>query len=263
MGADELAEVVDGGLDVGVVFGFSAEHVDAGHHFGAEGFFESLTMEIQGAVAGGGADGLEGDGVVGVEGGLEADLFEEFFVDAGGIPIGMVLFQAVFLAGDVFVLVGAGALSDFPLAELVELPVVWEIEVVFLAEEVAEVFGCGHGGEELLAPEGAFGFGEGEPEGLQVCEFRGHRGWMVGLMDVGCRIPDAGCQIPDARYRMPDTGCRFRSAAVPDHSNALTTDDTASFTSAIKAWVGEKVRFPGNPIFKMGRKPLKNGVKIG
>jgi hypothetical protein len=34
-----------------------------------------------------------------------------------------------------------------------------------------------------------------------------------------------------------------------------------SFTPAIKAWKGKSLRFPGNPIVKTRRKPLKNGVK--
>ena len=85
---EEFAEVFDGGLDLGVVFGFGRELVDAGIDFGAEGFFESFAVEIEGAVAGGGADGFEGDGVVGIEGGLQADLFEKFFVEAGGSQSG-------------------------------------------------------------------------------------------------------------------------------------------------------------------------------
>jgi hypothetical protein len=34
-----------------------------------------------------------------------------------------------------------------------------------------------------------------------------------------------------------------------------------SFTSTIKAQKGKRVGFPGNPICKTRRKPLKNGVK--
>ena len=165
-GDEEFAEIFDGGLDLGVVFGFGCELVDADVDFGAEGFFESFAVEIEGAVTGGGADGFEGDGVVGIEGGLEADLFEEFFVEAGGVPIGVVLFEAVFLTGEVVVLGGAVALVEFPVAEFVELRVVLEVEVMFFAEEGAEVFGGGEGVEELLAPEGLLSLREGEPEVL-------------------------------------------------------------------------------------------------
>ena len=50
---------------------------------------------------------------------------------------------------------------------------------------------------------------------------------------------------------------------LPSRRRAALASDTASFTSAIRAQVGERLGFPGNPIFKTMRKPLKNGVKIG
>jgi hypothetical protein len=41
----------------------------------------------------------------------------------------------------------------------------------------------------------------------------------------------------------------------------LASDDTMSFISGIKTQKRKRVGFPGNPIFKIGPKPLKNGVK--
>ena len=152
---------MDGGFDGGAAFGFLVEHVDAGVDFGPEGFLESLAVEVEEAAADGGSNSVQGKVILAGERGLQADLFEEFFLSPAGLAIGtvLVLENAAGLFHEPFVMDGVGALGEFPLAEFGELPVVLEMDFQLFMDEVPEVFRSGR--EELLAPLGFFGFGEG------------------------------------------------------------------------------------------------------
>ena len=112
---DGDTELLDGGFDGGILFGFLGEGINAGHDLGAESFPEYFALQFEGAVLGIGADGLKTEGVIAAGSRVNAGLFKEFPLDPVHIPIGKSFlgglargFNVSRLAAGVAELVGSG-----------------------------------------------------------------------------------------------------------------------------------------------------------